>query len=400
MLEAKDYKPCLPNYSDSILNLSNSILNYYGIQPFHETLPAADFLLAKNLPHVVVILLDGLGMNILEQNLYYRDFLRRNLYSDYSSVFPPTTTASTTSFLSGLSPIEHGWLGWDVYFEKEEKTVCCFRNTLQGTEESAADYNVVRKYLPYKNIIDLINETGNAKANAIFPFGENGYPELRNWINAIKKSVSTEEKTFTYAYWENPDAALHKLGTKSNDVTKIIRELNAELTYLCETTKDTLFIITADHGHADISTCLLPEEYPNLANMLERPCSIEPRAISFYVKDEYKSVFADEFKKYFGQDYILYTKEEVLEEKLFGPGDPNENLTGIGDFVAAAVSHKTIIWNEKDRKFKSHHAGLRKEEMRIPLIWYGKKAIKNLWIKVYYSVLAVFVAILLYIFFM
>ncbi len=114
-------EPCFPDYTDSILNLSNSILKYYGIEPFHETHPGADYLLSKNFPHVVVILLDGLGMNILERNLTYRDFLRRNLYSDYSSVFPPTTTSSTTTFLSGLSPVEHGWLGWDVYFKQEDK---------------------------------------------------------------------------------------------------------------------------------------------------------------------------------------------------------------------------------------------------------------------------------------
>ena len=45
--------------------------------------------------------------------------------------------------------------------------------------------------------------------------------------------------------------------------------------------------------------------------MLERPCSIEPRAISFYVKDEYKDVFAREFNDKFSKDYILFTKEEA-----------------------------------------------------------------------------------------
>lgn len=398
MLEAKNYEPCFPDYEDSILGLSNSILSYYGIKPYHKTLSGADFLLAKKFPHVVVILLDGLGLNVLEQNLSYRDFLRRNLFSEYSSVFPPTTTASTTSLLSGLSPIEHGWLGWDVYFEQEGKNICCFRNTLQGTNEVAADYNVAQKYLPYKNIVDLINESGKAKANIIFPFGENAHPELKDWINEIKKSVKTKDNTFTYAYWENPDHALHRLGTKSNEVTKIIEDLNAELSYLCETTKDTLFIITADHGHADIENVFFTEDYSELADMLERPCSIEPRAISFFVKDECKTAFAEEFKKYFGQDYILFTKEEALEKELFGPGEANRNLTGIGDFIAASISPRTILWSKKDKQFKSHHAGLRKEEMRIPLIWYGKKA-KSVALKIYYAVIAIIIAFGLYIIF-
>lgn len=397
MKEPEPNEPCFPNYQDNILNLSNSILSYYGCPTFHETLPGADYLLAKNFPHVVLIVLDGMGMNILEKNLHYRDFLRRHLYSDYHAVFPPTTTASTTTLLSGLSPIEHGWLGWDVHFEQENKTVCCFTNTLQGTDTPAAEYSLAKKYLPYKNIIDMINENGKAKATAVFPFGENGHPVFEDWIDAIKKSVDTQKKTFTYAYWENPDQELHIRGSRSNDVSKLIRDLNTAMTNLCEDTKETLFLITADHGHTDITNCFLSEDYPELAEMLERPCSMEPRAISFYVKDEYKNVFAEKFNKYFGRDYILFTKEEALENNLFGFGQPNQNLTGLGDFIAAAVSYKTILWNKDCSQFRSHHAGLTEDEMRIPLIWYGKRKKKNLFTTIYFSVITAIVAFIIYV---
>ena len=44
----------------------------------------------------------------------------KNRIKSITSVFPPTTTAATTSMLSGLNPNEHGWLGWDLYFKKED----------------------------------------------------------------------------------------------------------------------------------------------------------------------------------------------------------------------------------------------------------------------------------------
>ena len=40
-------------------------------------------------------------------------FLYRNMVKEISSVVPATTTASTTSMLTGLSPMEHGWLARD-----------------------------------------------------------------------------------------------------------------------------------------------------------------------------------------------------------------------------------------------------------------------------------------------
>jgi len=389
-------EPCFPDYEESILNLSCSIQNYYGIQPLHKTLPQVDSILSHNRKHVVVILLDGLGMNILDDNLTYRDFLRRRMLTEYSSVFPPTTTASTTTFLSGKTPIEHGWLGWDVYFEQEDKTVTCFFNTLQGSNEKAADYDIPRKYLPYENIIDQINNTGNAKAYFEAPFGPEPHKDLYDWTSAIRKNIQKDERNFTYAYWENPDHLLHELGNKDRDVEENIREINAAILDLCEDAKDTVFFITADHGHISIQNTYLEEEYPNITRMLERQVSIEPRAISFYVKPEYKDSFADEFNKYFGNDYKLFTKEEVMKGNLFGDGFPNPNLTGIGDFIAAGISHKTILWNKKQKIFRSHHAGLTKDEMRIPLIWYETKPKKSFmfW---YYIIVGLIVGFLLYI---
>lgn len=390
-----------PDYSDSIVNLSASILQHFGIKPKHETLSKADEILSRNYKHVVVILLDGLGMNILESNLNYRDFLRRNLLSDYSSVFPPTTTASTIAFMSEQTPIEHGWLGWDVYFEQEDKTITCFFNTLQNSKMPAADYNIPMKYLPYETLVEKINKSGNAKAYSIFPFpayGFEGYRKQHDWIRAIKKTTESDETTFTYAYWDDPDGALHQFGNGSREVEKTVRNLNNSIIDLCQSTEDTLYFITADHGHINNENIILSKDYTNITNMLERPISIEPRAISFYVKPDYKEKFPEEFNKYFGEDFALFTKEEVLEKQIFGTGEPHENLTGIGDYVAVAVSNKTLLWDDSFPRFRSNHAGMTKEEMRIPLIWHESKKKKS-WLRYYYGTIVLIIASIIYLYF-
>ena len=54
-----------PNYDNSIMSITNSLLKYYGVKPHHATLPLADELLAKDYKNVVLLLMDGMGVNVL-----------------------------------------------------------------------------------------------------------------------------------------------------------------------------------------------------------------------------------------------------------------------------------------------------------------------------------------------
>lgn len=68
-----------PDYRNCIANLPNSVMRYFGVQPAGETLPLLDSFLDDEYKNVVVILLDGMGMNILERNLDANGFFRSRL---------------------------------------------------------------------------------------------------------------------------------------------------------------------------------------------------------------------------------------------------------------------------------------------------------------------------------
>jgi len=105
------------DYNNSLLALIASVQKHYGVPTSHKTLKTLDDLLEKNYKNVVVMLFDGLGTAVLKKHLPEEAFLRRHLKETISSVFPPTTVAATVTLGSGLSPIEHGWLGWSLYFK-------------------------------------------------------------------------------------------------------------------------------------------------------------------------------------------------------------------------------------------------------------------------------------------
>ena len=76
-------------------------------------------------------------------------------------------------------------------------------------------------------------------------------------------------------------------------------------------------------------------------------------------------------------EYKFPNKEDVIKNKLFGPGENNIHFEeAIGDFIAVARNNKCIIYSNKSPMFKSHHAGLTHREMLIPVIVKEKQKVK------------------------
>ena len=131
------------------------MLKHYGIKAFHPTLSLLDKELAHGKKNIIFMILDGFGENILKLHLSEQSFLRSYYVSSISSVFPPTTTAATTSFHSGLYPIEHGWLCWMPYFKDLDRVVETFLNHDYFTGEKL-DCSKVSKLLHYTTIYEQI----------------------------------------------------------------------------------------------------------------------------------------------------------------------------------------------------------------------------------------------------
>ena len=132
--------------------------------------------------------------------------------------------------------------------------------------------------------------------------------------------------------------------------------------------KDSLVIITADHGQCDGVTKYL-EDYPQIVELLKMPPSVEPRALSFFVKDGKTEEFKTEFNKIFGESFRLMTKDEVFKENLLGFGTPHPKTADfIGDFFAVALDETNIDYKRSDFEMVGVHAGLTEEEMTVPFI--------------------------------
>src|SRR6185295_5033727 len=90
-----------------------SIVASRGGAPLHSPLDfPLDIECARN---VVLLIIDGLGDNLLMRRAAGGELARRRRRA-ITSVFPSTTASAITTSYTGRTPLEHGLTGWFQYF--------------------------------------------------------------------------------------------------------------------------------------------------------------------------------------------------------------------------------------------------------------------------------------------
>lgn len=363
------------NQSRCLVNLSNSILAHFGVKPFHHTLLELDEIL-KNHNKVAVVLFDGLNSYIKKELLNENDALIKHSNIEIDSVFPPTTVAATTAFLSGKFPYENGWLGWCQHFNDLNVTLEMFTNNYfkkEGKYHLQASYI----YCPYKSIITLINENTNYKAFTLnpknIPGGEAN--NLPHFFELLDKKLKGENNCFLYAYWPEPDSIIHENGVHSRKTRDNVKYINKHITRIAKQNKDTLFLIISDHGLIDVINDEI-DEHQDLFELINLYPSLDSRATMFIIKDNKQDLFQELFNKYYGNYYQLLTKTEVLNSDIFGHGIKHPQFENfIGDFLAISTSNHAF--HIKDEGTNQHymsacHAGGLEIESKISIAIFNK----------------------------
>jgi len=367
-----------PNYDNSTVNMMSSILNKYNAKSDYNSIKALDEII-NDANNVVLFILDGLGNNILNK-VSLNGYFNKNKLCEITSVFPSTTVAAINTVSTGLTPVEHGWLGWTLYFSEVGRTIEVFRNKYVGhKEEVTLNYYDI---LDYENIFTKIKKN-NLKCNYFRPdsiptnmkdsdnFTYKSFKKGLKSLNNVLNNNLINDKSFTYFYYDDPDKTLHIKGTKSFIVKYKIRKIEKLIKKsFLKVKSNTVYIISADHGLTDIDGYIYLRDDKDIYKMLKHRISIESRASAVFVKDKYKQEFKEVFLKKYGDIFDVYSKEEVLKDNILGYGIPHNKVDSfLGDYLVVSKDKWCLHFSTEHKKlFKASHAGMTEDEMIVPLI--------------------------------
>lgn len=282
--------------------------------------------------------------------------------------------------------MKHGWIGWSQYFKEYGRAidVLPYRDSYTGEIYRDAKINVY-DLINYVSVYEQIeNASIDVKAYDINP----SYCVSRSKRNinadtieilcdSIEAICKNPDKNFILAYNDNPDGLLHQFGCQSEEVKEFVLDAEKKIENLHHKLLDTntLLLISADHGHKDIEKTYDILQMEDIQDCLILPPSIESRCTAFWVKEEKKNEFEKVFNERFGEDFILYTKEEFLGKHMLGFGNKHKKVDDfIGNYISLSIrgaSFKLGTYISKEKipdVWKSAHCGLSSEEMEVPLI--------------------------------
>lgn len=378
----------LPNYKEiSIIDVVRVIYEFCGYPYKTEKINKKIKQYIKNKKHILLILSDGMGSNLINF-LPSEMILRKNRVADLVTVCPTTTGCVLSSVATAEYPAIHGMIGWYNYNRNRDVNYCVlqFKERIKGKNLGELGINENEIYLSSSIMNKLARKT-----TAFFPekivnsnfskfiLNKNriAYKDINDAFEKVKNNIinNLNEETFTYLYLPYIDSASHKTGVYSEEVKKILYEIENELRKFKDYKIQNLEIIMiADHGQINITEKDITMDFEKYKKYFYALPGIDYGTATYYIKEDKKEEFLNEFRKEYADRMFIFNTEEFIKNNIFGNEKVSRYMkSNLGEFVSfckkGAYFVNSIESTEKYiGKIKGSHSGFSKEELTIPLI--------------------------------
>lgn len=355
---------------------------------------------------VVLLLVDGFGWKFFEQYADKYPFLKclkdSGIVSKLTAQFPSTTPAELTTIHTGMPVGEHGVYEW-VYYEPKVDALISpllfsfagkrIRDTLIPTGIDPKELfptKTLYKELKEANIasyVFLSSEYARSAYTDVVLKGADIVPYdtiVHGLTQLTEKLLKDQEKGYYYFYFGGIDYLAHHYGSDSEQFeTEVDNFLSAMenifFKKISNKLVDTLFIMTADHGHIPInpnSTIYLNKQFSGITQCIKTNKTgelIVPagscRDLFLHIKEESLEKTYKYLKKGLKEKAEVYLVSELIKKNFFGSSISEAFLERVGNLLILPYDGESVWWYEKDRfeiTYLGHHGGLTREEMEVP----------------------------------
>lgn len=317
-----------------------------------------------------VVLVDGLGYEQLTQRSGHFPFLRNRQTQRVTTVAPSTTAAAVTAFGTGAAPGLTGMLGYTVRSPEGR-----LLNLIRWDEGAQA----MRQWQSMPTLAEQMERPERFAVFAPARFANSGLTvaalrgarevaaeELSDRVDAAVAALRSGRTDLAYVYWGEVDHVGHDHGWQSWQWGDEATRTDSELGRLArELPKDTLLVITADHGMVDVDYRIDVAATPALAADVDLVAG-EPRASHVFTSRPQD--VAARWAEVLGERAWVATRDEA--SSLFGEVAPR--FVGvIGDVVVFMRGQSVVVDSRTQTPasiaLQGVHGSLTEAEMAIPL---------------------------------
>jgi predicted AlkP superfamily pyrophosphatase or phosphodiesterase len=329
----------------------------------------------------VVVLVDGLGWNLLRRNAQDVPYLA-SLLGDGRGItvgVPSTTATSLASVGTGLVPGQHGMVGFTsrVPSTGEILNVLSWESAVLPRVyqakptffERAAASGVATTSVALQRFQHTGLTEAALRGADFVPYAETSPTEVRTQLTVT--AASRGPRSIVYAYDRELDHRGHGYGCQSASWRDELIAADARCSQLREALPgDVRLVITADHGMVDIPLdhrIIAEDEQELMAGVTV--LAGEPRFRHLYVDHDQPSRVADRWRDRLGSRAWVVTRSEAIDAGWFGSVD-SQLVERYGHVMVALRQDWAVMTRQLPRELTlvGMHGSLTEAEMLVPLL--------------------------------
>jgi Type I phosphodiesterase / nucleotide pyrophosphatase len=332
---------------------------------------------------VVVVLVDGMGWHLLPALAADAPLLASVLagdagrLSELACTFPSTTPTSLASLCTGVTPGEHGILGFTVKLPDSDRVL---NHIFWRGDPPAAQWQ------PVPTWFERLQQAG-VEARAVLPAAFLGSGLTEATCRGAQLHAANHDDDYAqlvvdqlhsapglvYAYIADLDTAAHLFGIDSPEWHAAAVRVDALLTRLVEALPpDAALLITADHGGLNVPAHkrIDLDADPRLSAGV-RAVAGDPRVRYLHTEPGAASDVVATWSELLTGQAEVRSRGDAVAAGLFGPVRPG-HLPRIGDVVVTCIGDTAVLATDHEPPEVAHlvgfHGAAGAVEMAIPLI--------------------------------